>query len=45
MYKEDYEYNNKPEDKCEEKCEVKVKEGITKCYDKNMKCGEYKKLS
>ena len=45
MYKEDYEYNNKPEDKCEEKCEekceVKVKEGTTKCYDKEYEvCGK-----
>ena len=41
MYKEDYEYNNKHEDKCEEKCEVKVKEGTTKCYDKEYEvCGK-----
>ncbi|MBS7130012.1 MAG: hypothetical protein KH116_03560 [Clostridium sp.] len=41
MYKEDYEYNNKPEDKCEEKYEVKVKEGTTKCYDKEYEvCGK-----
>lgn len=45
MYKEDYEndrYEDKYENKCENKCdEVKVKEGTTKCYDKEYEvCGK-----